>query len=318
MTDYREIVNKIDLRQLMAPGLVISSDRPVMVNCYWHEDSHASLVVYSNHCHCYGCGKHLTTLEWIGFNEGMDLESSFIEVLKVANDKYVGMVTVPFHKEEKRPVSLTLTAPMDIRFAEYCHDNLKGKRKWYLDRGLTEVVINDELLGYYKNAFAIPVWRADGALLTMRYRRDDSITISGQKYWGVTGRNRTFIYNIKALTEEYITMNDRVVVVCEGELDCLRLWCEGICSVAFTNGVSAYRNIINNYRGKEVFILARRIVIAFDMDDAGKTSAKGLSEIIGERSVILEWDEKLGNDITELCLSKGIDYVRDLIGGVLK
>jgi len=308
MNDYKEVINRIDLRSLVAPGKRIMNGKPVLINCPWHDDKHASLAIYPENCFCFGCGKRLSTLEWIAEKEGLNIDSQFREVVKAAS-KHAGLsdVTLPV-KYPKRPPLLT---PMSEEVAVYAHKNLGDKRQWYLDRGLTDTTIDAELLGYLNSAFAIPVWDSAGFLLTMRYRRDDSITKEGNKYWGTKGRNATLIYNEKILLEEYMQKYGRTVCLTESELDALLLWQEGISTIAFTNGVNAWRSLCLENLRKLDYVY--HLIICFDQDDAGKKSAQDLKGILGERAVILQWEDYLGKDITELAQYMGINYVQQLI-----
>ncbi len=315
MIGYRDVVSKIDLRELMAPGKSFRGNNPVKIMCPWHNDTTPSLAIYHDHAYCYGCYKRVSILEWIAEENGLDIASDFRSVVELANSKYVGLISLPSSPlrtpnsriADEQDLSIK---PLDISFAKYCHDHLGEKRAWFTGRGLTDQVIDSELLGYLNNAFTIPVWNSAWQLLTMRYRRDDTITQTGSKYWGIKTRNRAFLYNSKALTRDYMRINNGLVVLCEGELDCLRLWCEGINSVSFTNGVGAFRPEF-----VPSFSLASRILVAFDIDNAGQKEAHRIADMLGDRASIMTWDASLGKDITDLANNQGIDYVKNLISG---
>ena len=316
MIDYRDVISRIDLRELMAPAKSFHGNKPVFIRCIWHDDTVPSLGVYPDHAYCFGCQKRVSVLGWIAEQNGLDIASDFRSVVELANSKYVGLISLP-PSPSHTPIPQTneqdsFIKPLDISFAKYCHDHLGEKRTWFTGRGLTDEVIDTELLGYLDNAFAIPVWNSAWQLLTMRYRRDDEITKKGKKYWGIKDRNRAFLYNSKSLTNTYIHINNGLVVLTEGELDCLRLWCEGINSVSFTNGVGAFKpDFVPS------FSLAFIILIAFDIDEAGQEEAKRVADMFGDRAKIMTWDSSLGKDITDLANSQGIDYIRDLISGYI-
>lgn len=317
MIDYKDVVSRIDLRQLMAPGKKFRGNNPVFIRCLWHTDTIPSLGVYADHAYCYGCQKRVSILEWIAEQNGLDISSNFGSVVELANSKYVGLASLPPSPSHTPIPQLPdehdlFIKPLDISFAKYCHEHLGEKRAWFIGRGLTDEVINSELLGYLNNAFTIPVWNSAWQLLTMRYRRDDNITQTGNKYWGIKDRNQAFLYNSKSLTKDYMQINNGLIVLCEGELDCLRLWCEGINSVSFTNGVGAFKPEF-----VPSFALASRILIAFDTDDAGQKEAHRVADMLGHRARIMTWDSSLGKDITDLANSQGIDYIRGLISGYI-
>ena len=310
--NYREVLDRIDLRELMVSDRRIIGDKPMMISCIWHDDRTPSLAIYRDHAYCYSCGRRVSALEWIADNEKLDIDNQFKEVIEAAN-KYVGLTEAPLptkHREVKSPF---LLAPMSRTVAEYSHNNLGNKRQWFLNRGLTNDIIDSELLGYLNNAYAIPVWNAIGQLMAMRYRRDDTVNTTGNKYWGTRGRNQTFIYNQKVLTKEVMLTHNNTVVICEGELDALRLWCENIPAISFTNGAGGFRPYLALPISCAIFYNVWKVIIAFDMDDEGKKEAGELAERLGNRAKILEWDPNFGKDITDLVQIMGIEYLRGLI-----
>jgi len=276
---------KEDLRIVVAPGKRIfeNENKPIMIKCPWHDDQHASLAVYSDHCYCFGCQKYVHASEWLG-------------------------KPMPLPKVKERIDTSPPSQPMSKDIARKYHANLGKKKQWYLDRGLSDSIIDSQLLGYYNNTFTIPVWHPSGELLTVRFRRDDSISQNGVKYWGVKGRNNTLLYNQEALRWENMEKYGHHVVICEGELDCLRLWQEGIPAVSSTNGVHGFQKLWKRYR--IFFEGAWRIFIAFDQDEEGKKEAVRLSKIIGRRALVLTWDIGFGKDITELAYIMGIEYIK--------
>lgn len=319
MTYYREVIDRIDLRQLLCPGRTVSGDRPIMQLCPWHEEKHPSCAVYKSRIHCFACGKSKSTLEWIAEKEGIDIEHEFGKVVEVAARKYIGTFIPDTYTKPKTGAGTwagpsVFKKPLSPEFVTFGHDNLGDKRQWFLSRGISNAVIDEMLLGYHNNAFTIPIWHADGkTILTIRYRRDDLVTKAGNKYWGIKGRNETHVFNGQALTPEFAYMSDGIVVITEGELDCLRLWSEGICSVSFTNGVSAWKQIWRTPESICAFQNFNHIIIAFDRDNEGERNAREFIDSFVGRATMLTWDANLGKDITDLCHSIGGKRVWDLI-----
>jgi len=312
MVDYKELVDRLDLRNLVAPNKRISGGKPVMIRCPWHDDRHSSLGIWPDHLHCFGCGVHKGILDYLAEQENLDIEQDFRGTIEVLAAKY-GVGNAAPVPRSKREAPRKSPLPLDASLAKRYHDRLGEKRLWYRDRGLRDSIIDGQLLGYDRRAFTIPVWHPSGALLTIRYRRDDSMGTSGPKYWGIEGRNDTLLYNQGALR------GSRYVVITEGELDCLRLWEEGIPAVSSTNGaggmVSIWKKISPRFR-------CGRIIIAFDQDEGGRKPARELLKMINgqntrsvrwTRAVILKWDIRLGKDITELAKRKGIAYLKAII-----
>jgi DNA primase len=317
MVDYKEIISRIDLRQLLAPphGRIPSGDRPLMMNCIYHEDRHASLGIWVDHLHCFGCGVHKGTLDYLAEQEHLDIEQDFKGTIEALAAKYGNNITTPLPIPKVKVPSRKELGPMDESIARRYHDNLGKKRQWYRQRTLSDRIIDGQLLGYDGRAFTIPVWDS-GQLLTIRFRRDDLRGTQGPKYYGIEGRNQTLLYNHGALT------GSRSVVICEGELDTLVLWQEGIPAVSSTNGCAGMASIWEQVR-KE--FCCERIAVAFDQDEAGRKHTRELLRMInrkgapgplsfqGRRAVALRWDKRLGKDITELAQKKGIGYLKEVL-----
>lgn len=315
MVDYRDLVDRLDLRTLAVPGRRISGNKPVMVKCSWHDDRHASMAIYADHIYCHGCQRRESLLDWLAEQENLDLERDFKGAVEALVAKYgAGALPAPRPVARKMPEKPIRIPPMDAAVARRYHGRLPwDKRQWYRDRGLSDKMIDAQLLGYDGRAFTIPVWHPNGDLLTIRYRRDDLLGGSGPKYWGIEGRNDTLLYNQGALA------GSRVVVITEGELDCLRLWQEGIAAVSSTNGtggmVSIWGRVSSRFR-------CSRIIIAFDQDEGGRKAGADLLKMINgrntrsaslSRAVVLRWDKRLGKDITDLAKKKGTAYLKKLI-----
>ena len=315
MLDYRKVISKIDLRTLIAPDKV-KGNTPVMLKCFWHDDTHPSMAVYPSGIHCFGCGRSMSTLEWVAEQEGIDITTSFSEVVEIANSKYAGSPSMSLpqmkSKDTRTKAKESLFAPMKPDIAIYAHEHLGNKREWYLNRGISNEVIDTELLGYLNNAFAIPIWDNLFNLVTIRYRRDDAITTEGAKYWGTRGRNSVYLFNVKALSENRMKKHNHRLVICEGELDTLRLWSLGIPAVSYTNGVKAIDRVCTGFEDLR-FIHAWRIYIAFDQDEPGKEAAEKLAKQFPYRSRVLSWDIGKGKDVTELVNNLGKEYFKHLI-----
>ncbi len=313
--DYKDVVAGIDLRVVLTPGKRFSGERPVMDHCRWHEDRRESLAIYRDHFHCFGCGAHKSTLEWIAEQEHVDIETDFKKVVEAAAARYGHGVSQPL--PPPRVIESKRLLPLNPAVAQQHHATLGVKRRWYLNRGLTDKTIDSQLLGYDGRAYTIPVWHPSGQLLTIRFRRDDSLGTGGPKYWGTVGRNDTMLYNQVALH------GARVVVISEGEFDCLLLWQEGVAAVSSTNGAKGMATIWP--RVKNLF-RCERIIIALDQDEAGRKAATELKAMVcgnnrrsldRNRAVILQWDASLGIDITDLVGKMGTEYLKKLIREVL-
>jgi DNA primase len=115
-----------------------------------------------------------------------------------------------------------------------------------------------------------------------------------KKYSGIKGRNETYLYPAWMLDLAFDTL-----VVCEGELDAVRLWQEGIPACSPTNGAESLAHIpelITPYTH------VKRLLIASDQDEAGDRGAAKLFEKGGHlyKCKRIKWDKTKGKDVTEL------------------
>lgn len=308
--DYHDVVSAIDLRALIAPGKPIRGDKPVTgIKCFMHHETQGSLAVFRDGCYCFGCGHRMTTLEWIAMQEGIDIESRFIDVVNVAAEKYAGMLKVLPRTLEKKEIAAVLE-PMSPNLAMAYHSQLGSKRDWYRARGLSDIVIDEMQLGHTGRAFSIPVWSASGQLQTIRYRRDDALRSDGPKYWGTEGRNPVWLFNEKALSFTSLKPNDFVVAICEGELDALRLWQEGIAAVSATNGAGAFDEAF-----VPMFRLVRQVLVCLDQDEPGQENAVRVAKMFRSKAKIVKWDLQEGKDVTEYLKKHTVADWRGLITG---
>lgn len=298
--DLEEIKGRIDLRAVVTPGAPIRSDRPTRTLCFWHAEKDASLHVYPDHLHCYGCGEHMDLLDFVAWQEKLDVRQEFDQLLDILESRYVGMVpTVPPPRPRKLP------QPVPCSIAEYFHGRLGSRREWFRRRGFSEDTIDKQMLGYDRRAFAIPVWSPDGKLLTVRFRRDDEAlgdeAEMHAKYWGMVGRNEVYLYNAGALDLAQVW---GFAVVCEGELDALRLYQEGIPAVSATNGVGAFHDgLVKQVRACD----PDKVVVAYDQDEQGRVHGIRVARMFGIKGRIATWPREWGKDVTDVLLTRPVE-----------
>jgi len=58
--------------------------RPVMVLCPFHDDRTASLAIYDDHAHCFGCGWHGDAFDWLQKRDGLDFRGALEELARRA------------------------------------------------------------------------------------------------------------------------------------------------------------------------------------------------------------------------------------------
>lgn len=288
--DVEDLKRHIDMRTLVTPGLPTKEGKPTKTNCFWHQDRKTpSLYVYPDHLYCYSCEVHMDALDYVAWQQNLDVRADFEQIIVLLSGEGIRM---------EEPISLSAPRkelePLSDDVALYMHRRLGEKREWFYQRGLSDWIIDQELLGYDRRAFVVPVWSAERELLTLRYRRDDLFGEGSSKYWGMKDRNEVFLYNAQALG--YVA-DWQFVVICEGELDALLLYQHGLPAVSATNGTGAFNEKLVN----EVLVAdPSKVIVAYDQDRAGWINGVRVARLFGLRGRLAQWPESWGNDPTEV------------------
>ena len=155
--------------------------------------------------------------------------------------------------------------------------------KWLNERGISDEVIKEFSVSWDGTQIVIPVHDKDGKVIFNKYRRDPDVT-EGPKYKYEKGATSA-LCGIKGME------NIDTVVICEGEVDALRLRTEHIFSVSSTGGASTFRpewtELFNN---KNTFI-------CLDSDEAGVKGAFNIQSHIPHAKII--WLPIVTKDITD-------------------
>jgi hypothetical protein len=305
-------LNEIDLR-LAVTDMPVGAV-PVKIKCpdsiHKHRakqtDKNQSLAVYPDNLHCYGCGFHRNNrLEALAFLLGVTEE----EAKKVA-EKYTNEALDAYRE---RAATEARRDPLPFALAQLYNTALMGpnaprahRQDWLLARGITLETAEDVHLGHDGNRYVIPIFDADMKLIALRYRRDDAyLDESYPKYMGMKGRNGLYLY------PEWLIERDtrKFLVICEGELDALRLWQEGYPAVSATNGAGQAHKLPALIR--ERWPRIHTLCVATDQDEPGEEAARltiAAAEGLGMKAMRLRWEE--GKDVTE-ALQLGHKLVRD-------
>ncbi len=299
--EVRRLREMIDARTLFAERVV--GERPVFTRCLWHPDrGRPNLAVYRDHCYCFVCHKWEGVLGLVAAIEGLDILREFPRVLEAAR-RLAGT------SSSLRPSSRPAAAPEgpaaipSLATVERWHrallgGSLKERQEWLLRRGILVQTLISERIGHTGKAFVIPVWDdRHQNILTLRFRRDDALAPSAPKYWGLRGSNGTLLYNAHLLS----SLRGERVILCEGELDALRLSQEGLCAVSFTNGAAAgAAAAVGFLRDVEA------IIVAYDADEAGYLRGLEIAKALAPRARLARWHPADGKDVTEFIQRNGL------------
>lgn len=157
------------------------------------------------------------------------------------------------------------------RYFTALHDSSHPHALTYLrdTRGLSIETITHFQLGYdeVRNAIAIPLFKK-GVLINFKYR-----LLSGELRYTSESGCEHWMFNEGAMT---VAKEKGAILIVEGEFDCMRVWQEGI------------KNVISPSSGKDSYGLwiaeidpLKRIYIAYDNDEGGRSSAYKMAERLG-------------------------------------
>jgi hypothetical protein len=294
-TDFK----KVDLRLAVVDEPPLNGD-PIYIRCSEHKEKTASLAVFPDHLHCFSgaCGFHISgRMEGLAFLLGVPLREAFRRARWYTSeglDAYRERAAIEARRD-----------PLPTSIAEGYAGLLWGARSnrlpWLLGRGLTRTWIKAMKLGHDGEKFCIPIFDADGKLLNIRFRRDDAYYIEPEegerptpKYSGMKGRNGTYFYPENVFADDPRDW----VVVCEGELDALRLWGEDIPAISPTNGASSVKQVVEFLRG---YPRIKRVYVCTDQDAAGDKAAEEFIALSREQFDYVErvvWPDCF-KDVTE-------------------
>ncbi len=317
-------IMSVDVRLAANNGDDIVADLPVFIECPEHErrgygrDTTASLAVYMDHIHCYGCDFHITRrLDSLGYLLGI---TDFHEILQVAR-RYTTDALDAYRERVGEKARKDLLPPSLADAYQSLLWNMRNPRiDWLKARGLTLDTIRDFKFGHDSTRFTIPFFRRmnfDDArptdLVTVRFRRDDMYGTeifnpkTGKmyeipKYSGMTDRNGLYLYPEWKIAYQHRSW----LVVCEGELDAALCWQEGIFACSTTNGAGNMKHIVSllePYRSH-----FDGLMICGDMDERGRKASEQVYDAAKQAGIdkiqIAEWDEQY-KDITEFFVGTG-------------
>ncbi len=143
---------------------------------------------------------------------------------------------------------------------------------WLNNRGISDEILEEFQIGWNGNQIVIPIHDEFGNKLFNKYRRDPEST-EGPKYRYEKGSS-SVLYGLKGIEEM------RVVIICEGELDALRLRQEHLFAVSSTGGAMTFKKEWAHYfEGKDVFV-------CMDTDETGILGAFNIQSILPHAKII--------------------------------
>lgn len=183
-------------------------------------------------------------------------------------------------------------------------DNLlrnEGRLELFQDkRGLTRDTIDQYKLGWSdeKRAFTIPIYDAEGELVTVRFY---NMLRAGTKMWHLKGRAGPFLYPVAALNQ-----SSKLIVICEGELDALITNQAGFPAVSRAGSTKHWLPSWSSlFEGKQVYLCHDRDSIGESENvKVGRALRKKIDDI---RVIQLPYPvvKDHGKDVTDFWIENG-------------
>ncbi len=306
-----------------------------MGRCPFHEDDTASLVVTpaKNLWHCFGCGIGGGPIDWVMKSRGVSFRHA-VELLReglpscpaatgarqrslpapIAFDaddtQLLGQVAAYYHATLKQaPEALAYLesrgitgsaamAAIDSLQLGYANRTLGLRLPEKSRKAGAEIRARLERIGVYRESghehlngsLIVPLFDADGRVVNLYGRKLlDNLRAGTPKHLYLPGPRRG-LFNRAAFTPGVADE----LIVCEALIDALTFWCAGYRNVTSAYGVEGVTDDLVEAIGASG---VRRVLIAFDRDDAGERGAAKLAERL----------LALGIDCFRVLFPKGMD-----------
>ena len=321
--EIERLKNEVSVERLVdAAGIELKrGGKDLLGRCPFHEDDTASLVVTpaKNLWHCFGCGIGGGPIDWVIKRNGVSFRHA-VELLRADPSLAAGSVDVTGAIKRSRVARLSAPVALDAGEQElldqvigYYHETLLQSPEVmaYLERrGIaSRELIEAQRLGFANRTLGLrlPATRVKaGAELRTRLQRTGVLRESGHEHFNgclvvpvideaghvteVYGRKITEgvnpplhlylpgphrgVWNVRAL------MGQREVILTEALIDAMTFWCAGYRNVTAAYGVEG---LTDDHLSAFKRCGVRRVLIAFDRDDAGERGAdKAAERLIGE------------------------------------
>lgn len=298
-------------RLVEASGVALKrAGKDLMGRCPFHEDDTASLVVTpgKNLWHCFGCGIGGGPIDWVMKRQGVSFRHA-VEILREGGPSNHGTV----HRLAT-PVSLEAgDHEILAQVVDYYHQTLLSSPEAlvYLNkRGLGDRELIERFrLGYANRTLGLRLPQkstANGAKLRAQLMRVGLYRESGREHFNgslvvpvfdeagkvVEIYGRKLLDKLRAGTPKHLylpthegrgrgvwnaaaLMDQEEIILCEALLDALTFWRAGFHHVTASYGTEGFTDEhLDTFKR----IGVKRVLIAFDRDDAGERAAAKVSE----------------------------------------
>ena len=300
-------------RLVEASGIELKKGgKDLLGRCPFHEDATASLVVTpaKNLWHCFGCGIGGGPIDWVIKRQGVSFRHA-VELLRADMGSGAGLAELGTPRRAKLPAPVTLDAGEQELLDQvigYYHETLLAAPEAlaYLERrgiasrelieqhrlgfanrtlGLrlpaTQIKAGAEVRGrlqkvgilresgheHFNGCLVVPVFDAEGHV-TEVYGRKITANVNPPWHLYLPGPHRG-VWNERAL------VGQAEVILTEALIDAMTFWCAGYRNVTAAYGVEG---LTEDHLAAFKRLGVRRVLIAFDRDDAGERGAERAAE----------------------------------------
>ena len=300
-------------RMVEASGIELKKGgKDLLGRCPFHEDTTASLVVTpgKNLWHCFGCGVGGGPIDWVMKRQGVSFRHA-VELLRSDMGSGAGLVELSTPRRAKLPAPVALDAGEQELLDQvigYYHETLlaapealaylqrrgiasreliEQHRLGFANRTLglrlpaTQIKAGAEVRGrlqkagilresgheHFNGCLVVPVFDADGHV-TEVYGRKITPNVNPPWHLYLPGPHRG-VWNERGL------VGQAEVILTEALIDAMTFWCAGYRNVTAAYGVEG---LTDDHLAAFKRCGARRVLIAFDRDDAGERGAEKAAE----------------------------------------
>ena len=294
------------------------------VCCPFHDDKTPSCIISpkSNLFNCFGCGVGGSVIDWVMKTQGVGFKHA-VEILKddsslaatAANTKPIKQATIP---KLEAPITTDAEDQQVLQqVIDYYHQTLKQSPEalaYLQKRGLDDVeLINHFKLGYANRTLGLRLPNNDrktGNALRDQLKRIGLYRDTGREHFngsivfpvmdtnGIIGEvyGRKVLDNLRKGTPKHTYLpNEHVgvfnpqalinadeVILCECIIDALTFWRWGFRHVTCSYGTNGFTDeILQALISNKV----KRVLIAYDRDEAGNTAAEKLAPVLLENGI---------------------------------
>jgi DNA primase catalytic core len=315
-TELERLKEEVSVERLVeASGVVLKkAGKDMLGRCPFHDDAEASLVVTAakNLWHCFGCGIGGGPIDWVMKSRGVSFRHA-VELLKADPSLAAGQAgevkrttvrslpaPVAFDADDRALLNQTI---------DYYHQRLQATTEaaaYLKARGLA----HPELIATFKLGVAdrtlglrLPEkTRKAGADIRARLQKVGLIRDSGHEHFNgslvipvfdeagnvVEVYGRKLLDNLRAGTPKHLYLPgphagvfnraalsaSREIILAESLIDALTFWCAGYRNVTAAYGVEGFTDeLLAAFKAHGT----RRVLIAYDRDDAGDRAAEKLA-----------------------------------------